>query len=186
LPKTDATSIAAHARIFNYPVLSNMRDAKDISEMGLKAAFLSNSFAAYRIDAMGEIGGFSNDVIFGEDMVVAAKLLLKNKKISYNANAIVYHSHNYGLIEEFKRYFDIGVLHSREGWLLDKFGKPEAEGKKFVISELRYLIKNNPILIPSSIIRTLAKFLGYRLGLMESKLSIKIKKGLSMNFSYWK
>jgi len=29
----------------------------------------------------------------------------------------VFHSHDYGFLEEFKRYFDIGVFHTHTAWL---------------------------------------------------------------------
>ena len=118
LPHSDASLLASHARHFNYPNVSSIRDEKSISTLGLKAAFCSNSFAAYRVSALYECGGFPLNVILGEDMYVAAKMLLRGYKTAYVANATVYHSHNYSPIEEFKRYFDTGVYHAREAELL--------------------------------------------------------------------
>ncbi|MFE0678513.1 hypothetical protein ACFW26_34910, partial [Streptomyces sp. NPDC058867] len=46
----------------------------------------------------------------------------------------VHHSHSYSIGEEFRRYFDVGVMHARAPWLLDRFGKAEGEGKRFVQS----------------------------------------------------
>ena len=89
-----------------------------ISSIGIKAAFLSNSFAAYRRSALESVGGFPSDTIFGEDTFAAAKMLLNGWKIAYSAEATVYHSHNLTFIEEFRRYFDIGVFHSREKWFM--------------------------------------------------------------------
>jgi len=42
---------------------------------GLKAAFNSNSFSAYRVSVLKKIGGFKAGIIFGEDMLVAANVL---------------------------------------------------------------------------------------------------------------
>ena len=64
-------------------------------------------------------------------------------KIAYIADAMVKHSHNYSLIEEFKRYFDIGVFHADQQWIRNNFGGAGGEGKTFLISELLYLIKSN-------------------------------------------
>ena len=80
-------------------------------------AFISNSFAAYRVSVLKEVGGFPDDVIFGEDMFVATKMLKAGYKIAYAAGACVYHSHDYSLWQEMKRYFDMGVFHAREPWI---------------------------------------------------------------------
>jgi len=185
LPQSDASPIAAHARLFNYPAESSIKSKEDIPRLGIKAAFLSDSFAAYRRTALMDVGGFPSDVIFGEDTYIAAKMLQYGWKVDYAAQATCFHSHNYTFIEEFDRYFDIGVFHSREKWFIESLGKAEGEGKKFVISELKYLVKQAPWLIPSAILRTAIKLIGYRIGQMESILPIQIKKHLSMNKRYW-
>jgi rhamnosyltransferase len=139
LPRKDAEPIGAHARLFNYPERSGIRTLNSRGEMGLKTIFLSNSFAAYRREALMAVGGFPQDVIFGEDTITAAKLLLTGWKIAYVAEAQVYHSHGYSLMEDFRRYFDVGVLHARESWLLREFGSAGGEGGRFVRSELSCL-----------------------------------------------
>ena len=132
------------------------------------------------------VGGFPEDVVFGEDMCVAARMILSGWKIAYRADAAVYHSHDYGMRQEFQRYFDIGVLHAREPWLLEKFGKPEGEGVRFVRSETAYLWKHAPRLIPSAWLRTLLKLAGYRLGKAEAGLPLRLKMRLGMHHGYWK
>lgn len=116
---------------------------------------------------------------------MAARLLLAGKSIRYQADACVYHSHDYTPIEEFQRYFDIGVFHAREHWLLNAFGGPNGEGLRFVKSELKFLLRRAPWLIPSALVRTGLKLAGYRLGRSESHLPQKLKKHLSMFKTYW-
>jgi rhamnosyltransferase len=185
LPRPGAGHIEAHARLFNYPDASRVTTLGDRETMGIKTVFLSNSFAAYRRADLLEAGGFPSHLIMGEDTYVAAKMLLAGKKVAYCADATVFHSHNYNLVEEFRRYFDAGVLHAREPWIRDHFGGAENEGLRFVNSELRYLLGRNPFLIPSAILRTLFKFVGFRLGLQEGRLPIAVKRRLSMLRSYW-
>ena len=185
LPHVDAGVFGAHARLFNYPEQSEVRAIADIPLRGIKVAFLSNSFAAYRRDALMTVGGFPANVILSEDMVVGARMLLAGWKIAYCANATVRHSHDYTISQEFKRYFDIGVFHARESWILKTFGRPEGEGGRFVLSELRYLAKRAPWLVPESLIRTALKYLGYRLGRAEARLPLGIKRNLSMHRQYW-
>jgi rhamnosyltransferase len=185
LPNPDARPIEAHARLFNYPASSSVRTLESRDQIGFKAIFLSNSLAAYRRSALMSVGGFPKDSIFGEDTVTAAKMLLAGYKIAYVAEACASHSHSYTVLQEFKRYFDIGVLHSRESWLLDEFGRTGGEGRRFVLSEMRYLLKRNALLIPSAILRTAIKYTGYRLGLLEASLPQAVKPHLSMHGSYW-
>lgn len=185
LPRPGTEAIEAHARNFNYPASSEERSLASRTSLGIKAAFLSNSLAAYRRSTLMQVGGFPSNVIFGEDTVTAARLLLAGYKIRYVAEACAYHSHAYTKLQEFKRYFDIGVLHNRERWLLVQFGHVNGEGRRFVLSELRYLWERDKRLIPSALIRTGIKFLGYRLGRMEELLSPRAKRRLSMHPAFW-
>ena len=186
LPRKGATPIEAHARRFNYLAQSSVRTLASREQMGFKAIFLSNSFAAYRREALLSVGGFPRNVIFGEDTITAAKLLMAGWKIAYVADAQVYHSHSYTWTQDFKRYFDIGVLHTREHWLLEEFGQTGGEGLRFVRSELGYLWPRYGWLIPSALVRTALKLLGYKLGKMEGRLSLAWKRRLSMHRGYWR
>jgi rhamnosyltransferase len=186
LPRKAAGPFETHARIFNYPAESKLQTAADIQRMGLKAAFISNSFSAYRISALKEVGGFPDNVIVSEDMHVAARMLASGWAVHYNADAVVEHSHGYTPFQEFQRYFDVGVFHARDAWLLEKFGAPHGEGLRFVTSEWRYLGLRFFYLYPASILRTVMKLLGYRMGLVESKLPFSFKRFVSMQKAYWK
>lgn len=185
LPKPDANAIEAHARFFNYPPQPNIRTLADKAHMGIKVSFTSNSFAAYRAAALAAVRGFPESLILGEDMVVAARMLQSGWAVAYVAEAQVWHSHKYTLLQEFKRYFDIGVMHQDQAWILKEFGKPEGEGGRFVRSELQCLVTHAPWLIPSAIFRTAAKYLGYKLGQRSSHLPISVNKKLSMHKGFW-
>lgn len=187
IPHRDATPIEAHARIFNYSPRSSIKSKEDIPSLGIKTAFMSNSFAAYRRTAFEEVGGFPNDVIFAEDMSLAGRLLLNNWKVGYSAEAKVYHSHDYSLIEEFRRYFDVGVFYKRELWISENFGSASGEGFRFVKSEIQFLLNNRKYsLIPVSIAKNVAKLLAFRLGRIEKIFPSWLKRKLSMNKRYWK
>jgi rhamnosyltransferase len=185
LPRPQAKAIETHARSFNYPPNSEIRTLASREKRGIKTVFLSNSLAAYRRTALMSVGGFPANVILGEDTIVAAHLLLAGRKVAYVAEARAYHSHPYSLTQEFKRYFDTGVLHRRERWLLEEFGQARGEGKRFVLSELRYLAQHDAWQIPYALVRTISKFLGYQLGRMEAQIPPQIKRHLSMHSSFW-
>jgi rhamnosyltransferase len=186
LPRKVAGPFEVHARTFNYPAESKLQTAADIQRLGLKAAFISNSFAAYRVSALKAVGGFPNNVIVSEDMHVAARMIMSGWAVHYNADAAVEHSHGYTPSQEFQRYFDVGVFHARDAWVLGKFGAPNGEGFRFVLSEWKYLGLRRLYLLPVSIIRIAMKLLGYRMGLVESKLPLSFKRVVSMQKAYWK
>jgi rhamnosyltransferase len=186
LPRQGAHPIEAHARLFNYPPASRLKGIADIPKLGIKTAFISNSFSAYRLNVLQSVGGFPQKTIVNEDTYVTAKMLLRSWKIAYCADAKVFHSHNYSHFEEFRRYFDTGVFHSREPWVRESFGQAEGEGIKYVLSELKYLWNEKPRVIPSALLRTALKFMGYKLGLMEQAIPLSLKIHLSMNKQYWK
>lgn len=185
LPHSDASPVAAHARLFNYPDVSRSVSLADKSHLGLKACFMSNSFAAYRVADLQAVGGFPSSVILGEDMSVAARLLMAGKRVAYVADACVQHSHNYTALQEFKRYFDTGVFHARSPWLLQTFGSAGGEGLRFVRSELAYLWRHAPAWVPSALLRTAAKLVGYRMGRLEALWPLWFKRWCSMHKGFW-
>ena len=185
LPHEGAGAFASHARLFNYGDKSYVYELADKENHGMKTVFISNSFAAYRRTALEEAGGFPTHTILCEDMYAAAKMVLKGWRIAYCADAKVYHSHDYSIWQEFKRYFDIGVFHAEEAWIRETFGDAEGAGKKFVISEVKYLLKRNPLLLVPMVIRDGTKFLGYRLGLRHHMFSKRICRFMSMTYRYW-
>ena len=185
LPHKNATLEAEILREFNYPAESQLKTFDDRKIFGIKAAFNSNSFAAYRVDALKSICGFPSNVILSEDMYVAAKMLMSGQKIFYNADAQVYHSHNYTAAQEFHRYFDIGVFHSRESWIRKTFGSAEGAGKKFVLMKFQTLWKESPLDCFGAILHDGAKFIGYRLGLVEKCLPECFCRFFSMNKNYF-
>lgn len=185
LPRIGAKPIEAHARLFGYPGESCIKTKESISKIGLRTAVVSNSFSAFRRSALIELGGFPKGTLFGEDTLTGAKAILAGYKIAYIGNATVYHSHNYSLLQEFRRYFDNGVFYSREKWIVETFGSAEGSGKAYVLSEMKYLLKAAPWLLPLSAITVVIKYLGYRAGSFERFIPSTAKPWLSMNKVFW-
>ena len=176
-----------HLRLFNYPEGSYVRSRDDIAKYGIKTAFLSDSFAAYRKSTLESIGWFKDGLILGEDSYAGAKMILAGYSLAYVSESQVYHSHDYTVWQEFKRYFDIGVFHKCEDWILKEFGKPEGEGGRYVKSELKYLFANNAwYLVPEFFIRNGMKYLGYKLGQRYRLLPMWLVKKLSMHYRWFK
>jgi rhamnosyltransferase len=136
--------VEVHARSFNYPKASKKVELKDKAKLGIKACFLSNSFAAYRLQALQQAGGFPSSLPLGEDTYTAAQLLKAGHRIAYQAAASVYHSHNYNGRQDFQRMFDTGVFHAQNQWLIQTFGSAEGEGIRLLKSQWAYLTQSHP------------------------------------------
>jgi rhamnosyltransferase len=187
LPKPQARWLEAHTRAFNYPDTSRTVQLQDKASLGIKACFLSNSFAAFRLQALMQQGGFPAHLPLGEDTYIAAKLLLSGQSLRYQASAQVYHSHNYNGLQDFQRMFDTGVFHAQNPWLLQNFGTAEGEGAKLVKSQWQAL-KQQPQ-FGRSLVQWLStnalKLLGYKLGRAYQWLPRALVKKLAMHKAFW-
>ena len=132
------------------------------------------------------MGGFPRHTLTWEDQYVAAKVIDRGYWIAYEAEAAVYHSHHYGLKDEFRRYFDAGAFLKKESWMRQMAGNAEGEGKKFLLEELKYLQQQGKgQLIPYAVLSTAVKYLGYRTGMLEQHLPLNLKQRLSQQPYFW-
>jgi rhamnosyltransferase len=204
MPKPSATWLEAHARNFNYPETSRTVQLQDKASLGIKACFLSNSFAAYRLQALQAMGGFPANLPLGEDTYTAAKLLLSGQSLHYQASAAVYHSHNYNGIQDFQRMFDTGVFHAQNPWLQESFGRAEGEGMKLLSAQwqaLRQIMSSSsktPFSPPSNlqkpgwlsgslqlITTNFIKLTAYKLGLAYRFVPAFLRPYFSMSKAFW-
>jgi rhamnosyltransferase len=185
VPHLNAGPFGRHIVNYLYPDTGDIRTLADAPRYGIRTAPVSNSFAAYRIKALNECGGFPSSIILGEDVHVGLHMLLAGWSVSYCAAARVRHSHDYSISEEMRRYFDFGVLHAQVPQLRSEFGEPEGDGFRFVKSELRYMAAAAPLRLPEVIVRNTAKYVGYRLGRMFRRLPNSVRRRLSMTTGYW-
>lgn len=187
LANPDASPSSEHLRLFNYPDQGYVRCWEDRKEHGFKTIFISNSFAAYRASRLAEVGYFPDNIIFGEDTCTLAKLLEKGHRVRYVHDACVVHSHNYTISQDFRRYFDIGVLHSLQPDLVENFGAPTGAGKRYVLSEIFFLFhRKKYILVPQSLVRNVLKFVAYGIGRRYTLLPRSMARRLSMHHRWWK
>jgi rhamnosyltransferase len=184
LPKQGASLISQHLRYFNYPPQSYGRTWADRARYGIRTAFLSNSFCAYRKADLERIGWFRNDIIAIEDACAAYEMLKRGRTIRYQAAACVFHSHDYSPFQEFQRYFDTGVMHACERAMMDDLGGAESEGFRYLRSALRFFGGRIRV-YPGFFGRLVMKYAGYRLGKIHGRLPMWLKRRLSMNPSWW-
>ena len=131
LPKKNCNSIECYSRAFNYPKRSFIRTKEDVQKLGIRAYFFSDVCAVYRKTDYISLGGFVERAIFNEDMLFAANALKHGKKTAYVAEAQVYHSHNYGNLQYFRRNFDLGVSQAEHPEIFAAVSS-EKEGIKLV------------------------------------------------------
>lgn len=162
-PHKGASFFAAFPREFNYPEMSHIRSAKDAAEYGAYLYFCSNSCAAYDMRALDSVGGFQ-PVLLGEDTLATAQLLAKGHSIAYVAEAVVYHSHQYTLKQEFRRYFDTGLAREQYREYIGNTVMDQSRGKALVKTMIRKLWVEKPSLIPYAIVSSGVKWLGYKAG----------------------
>lgn len=179
IPYSNANQLEKFARNFNYPGDKIIKTKNNISELGIKTFFNSNVCSMYRTQEFLKAGGFEENLILNEDMVLASNLILKGYKVVYNSEAMVSHSHNYNLKQQFKRYFDIGMAFRQTSHLL-KYASNEDEGKKMLITILNHLHnKRKYYLIPLILLEFVSKYSGYILGKNYKILPKYVRKKVS-------
>lgn len=143
-------------------------------------AFFSNVNSAIKRSVWEKIK-FNEKLIISEDHDWAKRADDLGYKITYIPDASVLHSHKYGLLNVFKRYFDSGVSFSQMGL------KPDVllNGLDYFIDEIRYVGRENIIKIPYAICYDLSKFIGFQLGVNHKWLPNYIKVHLSMHSYFW-
>lgn len=185
LPKKDCNRIEQITREFNYPVQSRVQTSDDIKELGIKAYFCSDVCAMYDTSIYRSLGGFKAPAIFNEDMVYAAGALDAGYAVSYCADALVYHSHNYTGRQYYRRNFDLGVSQADHPEIFERFNV-KGTGMQLVRKSLAQICRSGT---PADIIRLVyysgMKYLGFRKGKNYHKLSLESCLKHTSDKEYW-
>jgi rhamnosyltransferase len=185
IPKRDAKLTEKFARLFNYPDNPFIKSKDDIHRFGIKTFFFSNVCSAIRKSVFEKTGGFTEKLIMNEDMLLACRLILKGYKIAYVPEARVFHSHNYTLSQQFKRYFDIGVFLKNSLQPLASV-KTAGTGARFFREEIAYCMQNSAYLsLPYVLGDVILKYCGYKLGLHFNSMPNILRKKMSMHKNFW-
>ena len=185
LPAKECSVLEHFTRQFNYPAESCVKSLEDLERLGIKTFFCSNVCAAYRRDIYEELGGFIRHTIFNEDMIYAAGAVKAGYSIAYEAQARVYHSHNYTNMQQLRRNFDLGVSQAEHPEIFSKISS-ESEGKRMVKAATVYLKKNHMLRkLPYFYMQCASKYMGYLLGKHYRKLPMKLVLSITTNKEYW-
>jgi rhamnosyltransferase len=170
IPEAIAKPTEKFARYFNYPETPVVRGIEDATKSGIKTFFFSNAFSAVRRHEFEMVGGFPEDLIMFEDMIFAARLMLKGYRIAYTPDAKVVHSHDYSWGEQFQRYLHAGVSFKKNAWFME-FARSDSEGIRFLTEEVKHLLQSNAYhWAMYAIIEAMFKYSGYKIGLNYDKI----------------
>lgn len=166
IPRPDAPPLEVFTRHFNYPDRALVKSLEDTQHLGIKTFFSSNVCSSMKKAAFLSVGMFPENVAANEDMVITAKYLVHGYRVAYVPKAMVIHSHTCSLFRQYLRYYRIGSSLRRNPWILEHTGA-EGEGMRFIREQISFVMKNGKYhLIPYVLFESLAKYAGFRMGLM--------------------
>lgn len=165
VPKSDASPVEQFSRYFNYPDKPMLKGLEALPSFGIKTFFFSNVCSAIKSKEFNELERFPENIIMFEDLIFAAKAIMKGYKIAYVPDARVWHSHNFSLLQQFCRYQDAGISLRNNSWVFEQ-AKTNREGVEFLKQQIDYLYKTHQNKwIPYAIAESIFKFSGFWLGL---------------------
>jgi len=129
-------NIEKYTREKNYPAKSKIVSKDDIKDLGLKTFFFSDASSAIKTSVFKKLKGYDHkNLPINEDMYMAYKLINNGYSISYEADSVVYHSHNFTLKQLYNRYKLTGQFF-KENSYINNYGTNKAGG-----SLAKYILK---------------------------------------------
>lgn len=172
-------------REFNYPEEPLVKSAADKERLGIKTYFCSDVCAAYQREIYDKLGGFVDKAIFNEDMIYAAAAIEHGYKVAYAADAKVFHSHNYTIMQQFHRNFDLGVSQAMHPEVFSGVSS-ESEGFRLVKEAVRYLNEHRMLWkLPYFFMQCAGKYMGYLLGKHYKNIPGGMILRMTSNKAFW-
>ncbi len=165
VPYLDATEMEKLMRNYNYPSISRVCSKETEKKYGRMNFFYSDVSSAVNKEIFFKVGGYNFEVPTAEDSLLAITLIKEGYKIKYNAESKVYHSHNFTLKQNYKRYKLIGQFEKMMNDKINK-GSSEKEGIKLLKYLIINLLKKGKVIelffkLPLDI---LIRYIGYKIG----------------------
>lgn len=158
--------IEKYTRELNYPKQSRIFTKEDVETLGIKAFFSSDASSAIKRDIFIKLNGYDGKKIpTSEDMYITYKLIMNGYKVKYCSDSVIYHSHNYGVKENYKKYYDIGRFFKQNSYLNQYKVNKSGGGMAIYILKRAIQDKNIGVLIkfiPNMASRFIGMFLGKR------------------------
>ena len=166
-----------------YPDGREVRACSEERDLGIKSIFFSNVCSAIRRDVWERIP-FDESLIMSEDQLWAKQALLAGHRIVYEPAAMVFHSHNYGLKDTFKRNFDSGV--SLVGISEDTFAGMASYELRYLASSVKELVRRKSWWwIPYFFAHEAARVTAFAAGQRAYLLPSWAKRKLSLHKYHW-
>ena len=173
-------------RIFldsTYPDTREVRAWVEQRPLGIRDIFFSNVCSAIRRDIWARTP-FDESLIMSEDQLWAKQVLLAGQRLLYEPGATVFHSHNYGLREVFKRNFDSGV--SLVGIAEDTFSTMVIYEARHLVQCVRRLLHGADLLwVPYLLAYEATRATAFTLGQRAHYLPRWIRRRLSLHKYHW-
>ena len=110
--------IEKYTRERNYPEQSRIFTKKDVENLGIKAFFSSDASSAIKREIFNKLNYYDGkNLPTSEDMYITYKLIMNGYRVKYCADSVIYHSHDYGIKENYKKYYDIGKFFKQNSYL---------------------------------------------------------------------
>ncbi len=161
--------IEKYTREINYPEQSKIVTKNDVEKLGIKAFFSSDASSAIKREIFEKINYYDGkDLPTSEDMYITYKLIMNGYKVKYCADSVIYHSHDYGVKENYKKYYDIGKFFKQNSFL-DEYNVNKAGGgmAKYVLK--RAMQDRNWKVLFNFIPNMASRFIGMKVGKNEKK-----------------
>ncbi|MDF1532509.1 MAG: glycosyltransferase [ANME-2 cluster archaeon] len=180
VPYENTTPMEQFFILKNYPPEKTIQNQSSSHDLTMNA-FFSNVNSAMKRSVWNRFK-FSEMLIISEDHDWARRVQVAGYRIEYTPDAMVTHSHNYNLLQVFRRYFDSGASFSQMGL------KPGVmrNGFGYFKEEIRFIKQENMFLIPYAILYDIFKFVGFFTGKHEKLIPAFMKKKLSIHAYFWK
>ncbi len=161
--------IEKYTRELNYPEQSKVLTKNDVEKLGIRAFFSSDASSAIKRDVFIKLNGYDGmNMPTNEDMYITYKLIMNGYRVKYCADSVIYHSHNYGIKENYIRYYDTGKFFKQNSYL-NKYKVTKAGGgmAKYILK--RAIEDKNWKVILNFLPNMVSRFLGMQMGKMNKE-----------------
>lgn len=183
VPRPDASAMERFFLLDTYHPNPEIKSLAPGEEASLARCFFSTVSGAIRASIWAS-HPFREDIIMSEDQAWAKEVMLAGYSIAYEPRACVLHSHQYGIVDIFRRNFDSGYsIHQIHA---DKTGIPVWHALARLVKEVAFILRSGRAI---DLLRFLpyetARHAGFLLGLRADKLPASIRKKCSNLRYFW-
>ena len=183
IPEESSSPLERFFLQYLYPEEKSVKQSVNSNDGLLSEIFFSNVNSAVR-KSEWERNKFNENLIMSEDQEWSKRMLAMGKKIIYEPEAAVYHSHLYTAKDIIQRNFDSGM--SLKGLVNAPLKRSVAYEMNYLKSGFSFFLKNKlyAYLLIFPLYET-ARVLGFFLGFHSKFLPLSFKRCISQNKVYW-